>query len=52
MASPTNSIGDAGRQASSTHATAFDHPSVTGDAHQWLAALRLDRAAAALGESS
>jgi hypothetical protein len=50
-AQPSNPLDDARREASSSRPTAFDDAHVTGDAHQWLPALRLDRAAAALAES-
>jgi hypothetical protein len=42
---------EARSQASSTRPAALDDTHVTGDPHQWLTALRLDRAAAALAES-
>ena len=50
-AQPSNPIDRARRQASSIPTAAFDDAHMTGDAHQWLTALRLDRAAAALAES-
>jgi len=47
-AQPGNPTDDARRRAPPA---ALDDAHVTGDAHQWLTALRLDRAAAALAES-
>jgi hypothetical protein len=50
-AQPSNAEDDSRRQASSISPPASDDAHLIGDAHQWLTALRLDRAAAALAES-
>jgi hypothetical protein len=44
-------INDGRPEASPLPLTTFDDAHVTGDAHHWLAALRLDRANAALAQS-
>ncbi len=50
-AQPTKPMNAARNRASAIRPAALDDAHVTGDAHQWLTALRLDRAAAALAES-